>query len=237
MSPHPSRTHPRRRRALVAWSSGKDAAWTLHVLRAAGEVAVVGLLTTTTSFAEGDSRVPMHGVREPLLAAQAAAAGLPLWRVPIPSPCSNAQYEAAMDRAVQRAVAEGISAIAFGDLFLEDVRRYREEKLAGTGIAPLFPLWGRDTAALAREMIAGGLRARVACVDPRRVPAALAGAEFDRAFLGALPADVDPCGERGEFHSFAFAGPMFAREIPVVAGETSERDGLVLADLVPPDGS
>lgn len=217
-------------RALLSWSSGKDAAWALHVLRQQGDVEVVGLLTTVN---RAFGRVAMHAVREPLLEAQAEAAGLPLWKVDIPFPCPNEAYEAAMGGACARAVAEGIEAIAFGDLFLEDIRAYRVEKLAGTGLRPLFPLWGRETAALAREMIAGGLQARLTCVDPERLEPAFAGRAFDAALLADLPPSVDPCGERGEFHSFAWDGPMFKHPIPVRRGDTVARDGFVFADLLP----
>ncbi|HVT05864.1 MAG TPA: ATP-binding protein [Polyangia bacterium] len=217
-------------KTLLAWSSGKDSAWSLQVLRAAGEVEVVGLLTTIN---EAVDRVAMHAVRSELLRAQAAAAGLPLWPVPIPWPCSNAAYEAAMAAALDRARGEGVEAVAFGDLFLEDIRRYREERMGPTGLKPLFPLWGRPTAPLAREMIAGGLRARLTCVDPRSLEAGFAGRDFDAALLAELPATVDPCGERGEFHTFAYDGPMFARPIPIRSGEVVARDGFVFADLVP----
>jgi uncharacterized protein (TIGR00290 family) len=216
--------------ALLAWSSGKDSAWSLHQLRAAGEVEVVGLLTTINQAAD---RVAMHAVRSQLLRAQADAAGLPLWQVPIPWPCSNAEYEAAMSAALDRARRQGVEAVAFGDLFLEDIRRYREEKLAPTGLRPLFPLWGQPTAPLAAEMVAGGLRARLTCVDPRALDGRFAGREFDAALLAELPASVDPCGERGEFHTFAYDGPMFSRPIPVVSGEVVARDGFVFADLLP----
>jgi uncharacterized protein (TIGR00290 family) len=215
--------------ALLAWSSGKDSAWALHVLRQRGEVEVVGLLTTLN---EAFDRVAMHAVRGELLRLQAAAAGLPLTEVPLPWPCSNAQYEAAMAGALAKARDAGITAVAFGDLFLEDIRRYREERMADTGLRPIFPLWGEPTDALARRMIEGGLRARLTCVDPRQLPAAFAGREFDAALLAELPPSVDPCGERGEFHSFAYAGPMFARPVPVVGGEIVERDGFVFADLL-----
>jgi len=217
-------------KTLLAWSSGKDSAWSLHVLRAAGEVEVVGLLTTINEAAD---RVAMHAVRSELLRAQAAAAGLPLWPVPIPWPCSNDAYEAAMAAALQRARGEGVEAVAFGDLFLEDIRRYREDRMAPTGLKPLFPLWGRPTAPLAREMIAGGLRARLTCVDPRSLDAGFAGRDFDAALLADLPATVDPCGERGEFHTFAYDGPMFSRPVPIRSGEVIARDGFVFADLVP----
>jgi uncharacterized protein (TIGR00290 family) len=218
-----------RPRALLAWSSGKDSAWALHVLRQQGEVEVVGLLTTIN---QAFDRVAMHAVRAELLRAQAGAAALPLTTVALPWPCSNAEYEAAMGEALAAARRDGVDAVAFGDLFLEDVRRYREERMAGTGMRPLFPLWGEPTDALARRMIAGGLRARLTCVDPRALAPAFAGREFDAALLAELPPSVDPCGERGEFHSFAYAGPMFARPVAVRGGEVVERDGFVFADLL-----
>ena len=217
-------------KALLAWSSGKDSAWSLHVLRGQEDVEVAGLLTTVNvSF----GRVAMHAVRRELLEAQAHAAGLPLRAVPIPHPCPNDVYERAMAAALAEARADGIEAVAFGDLFLEDIRRYREERMASTGLRPLFPLWGRPTRALAEEMIDGGLRARLTCVDPRALEASFAGRAFDRDLLSALPPGVDPCGERGEFHSFAWDGPMFEWPIPVVAGEVVEREGFVFADLLP----
>ena len=213
---------------LVSWSSGKDSAWTLHLLRGQGRGEVAGLLT---SMNETAARVSMHGVREEILRAQAAAAGLPLLTVPLPWPCRNEIYEARFREAVERAVAGGFTHIAFGDLFLEDVRRYREARLAGTGLAPLFPLWGRPTRELAREMIAGGLRARLATLDPRLVPRDLIGANYDETLLERLPPDVDPCAERGEFHTCAIGGPMFAAPLDVVAGEVVEREGFVYGDL------
>ena len=222
-----------RPKALLCWSSGKDSAWTLHVLRQRRDVEVVGLLTTINSAHE---RVAMHAVRVALLEAQAEAAGLPLWQVPIPSPCSNQEYEAAMDEAVRKALAAGITMMAFGDLFLEDVRRYRETQLAGTGLAPIFPVWGLPTDALARDMVRGGLKARLTCVDPKQLPASFAGRDFDAALLADLPASVDPCGERGEFHTFAYAGPMFRHPVDIQAGDIIERDGFVFADLRPDGG-
>jgi uncharacterized protein (TIGR00290 family) len=219
-----------RRKALLSWSSGKDSAWALHRLREADELEVVGLVTTVN---EAVGRVAMHAVREALLARQAEAAGLPLWRVPIPSPCSNAEYEAAMTQLVTRAVADGVAVMAFGDLFLEDVRLYREKNLAGTGLEPCFPIWGHDTAALAREMVGAGLRAHVTCVDPRQLAPSFVGRTFDGDFLDALPAGVDPCGENGEFHTFTWAGPMFEAPIPVEPGPVVERDGFHFADLLP----
>jgi uncharacterized protein (TIGR00290 family) len=216
----------------LAWSSGKDSAWALHRLRLAGEVEVVALFTTINAIHD---RVAVHAVRRRLLEAQAEAAGLPLVPVFIPSPCSNAEYERAMGLAIDRARTEGVTLMAFGDLFLEDIRAYRVTMLAGTGLEPLFPVWGLDTTALAHEMIAGGLRARLTCVDPRVLPARFAGRAFDQSLLDELPPTVDPCGERGEFHSFVSDGPMFAREVPVRGGETVERDGFVFADLLPAD--
>ena len=219
-----------RPKALLAWSSGKDSAWSLHLLRAAAEVEVVGLLTTIN---QAFDRVAMHAVRTELLRAQADAVGLPLWPVPIPWPCSNADYEAAMSAVLDRARAAGIGAMAFGDLFLEDIRRYREQQLAPTGIRPLFPLWGKPTAPLAAEMVAGGLRARLTCVDPRALHQRFAARDFDAALLAELPPSVDPCGERGEFHTFAYDGPMFRRPVPIRSGEVVTRDGFVFADLLP----
>ena len=219
-----------RARVLVAWSSGKDSAFALHVLRARDDVEVVGLLTTVN---ETHDRVAMHAVRRTLLEAQAAAAGLPLTLVRIPHPCSDLAYEAAMGRALEEARASGVVGVAFGDLFLEDIRRYREEKMTGTGLRPLFPLWGRPTAGLAREMLEAGLKARITCVDPRVLAGSFAGREFDLPLLADLPAGVDPCGENGEFHTFAWDGPMFGRPVPVRGGEVVARDGFVFADLLP----
>jgi uncharacterized protein (TIGR00290 family) len=218
-------------RVLLSWSSGKDSAWALHVLRAAGEVEVLGLLTTLN---EAFGRVAMHAVRRELLEAQAEAAGLPLLQVPIPWPCSNEQYEAAMTRALTEARERfQPSHVAFGDLFLEEIRAYREAKMAGTGLELLFPLWGRPTDVLAREMVAGGLRAVLTCVDPRRLPQRFAGRTFDAELLADLPPDVDPCGENGEFHTFAYAGPMFRAPLSLTPGEVVERDGFCFADVLP----
>ncbi|MBZ0169723.1 MAG: adenine nucleotide alpha hydrolase [Kofleriaceae bacterium] len=220
-----------RPRALVAWSSGKDSAWALQVLRQAGEVEVVGLLTT---FNEAFDRVAMHAVRRGLVEAQARAAGLPLVNVPLPWPCSNAAYEEAMGRALAEVRTQlQVTHVAFGDLFLEDVRQYRESRMRGTGLTPLFPLWGRPTRTLAREMVSAGLEARITCVDPKRLAPSYAGRLFDGNLLDELPHEVDPCGERGEFHTFAWAGPMFAYPIPVSPGEVVTRDGFVFADLLP----
>jgi uncharacterized protein (TIGR00290 family) len=215
-------------RTLLSWSSGKDSAWSLHVLRQRPEYEVVGLLTTIN---RNFDRVAMHGTRSSVLRAQAEAAGLPLIEVPLPWPCANDQYEAAMREACALAVSDGVQAIAFGDLFLEDVRQYRETRLAGTGITPLFPLWGLETHALVREMLNGGLRARLTCVDPRQVPASFAGRELDADLLAELPEDADPCAERGEFHTCAYAGPMFAHPISLWPGPIEQHDGFVFADF------
>lgn len=219
-----------RPRALLAWSSGKDSAWALHAMRRAGDVEVVALLTT---FNQAFDRVAMHAVRRTLVEAQAGAVGLPLIDVPLPWPCTNDDYEAAMAGALATAKARhGITHVAFGDLFLEDIRAYREERMRGTGLTPLFPLWGQPTGALARAMVDGGLRARITCVDPHALDPAFAGREFDRSLLDDLPRGVDPCGENGEFHSFAYDGPMFSEPVPVGLGGVVERDGFVFADLL-----
>ena len=216
------------KRILLSWSSGKDSAWCLHLLRQAGEFEIAGLLTT---FNEAFGRVAMHAVRRELVEAQASAAGVPLWDIPLPWPCPNVEYERRMRAACERAVAQGIEGIAFGDLFLEDIRRYREQQLAGSGLEPMFPVWHLPTAQLAREMMAAGLRARLTCVDPKKLPASFAGREFAPELLAELPPGADPCGENGEFHTFVYAGPMFARAIGVENGEVVERDGFVFADL------
>ncbi|MDO8533832.1 MAG: ATP-binding protein [Xanthobacteraceae bacterium] len=217
-------------KALIAWSSGKDSAWALHEVRRAGEYDVVGALTTVT---ETFKRVSMHGVREELLQAQLRAAELPALTVPIPFPCPNEIYEARMAAALAEAKAAGVTHVIFGDLFLQDVRAYREQKLAPTGIAPVFPLWGRPTAALARDMIAGGIEAYLVCVDLKQLAREFAGRRFDDALLGALPPGADPCGENGEFHSFVAGGPMLTHSIPIRVGETLEREGFAYADLIP----
>lgn len=214
---------------LVSWSTGKDSAWMLHTLNQQYPGCAAGLLTTTN---QAFDRVAMHAVRRELLEAQAVAAGLPLHVVPLPWPCSNEQYEAIMKDAVAGFVRDGYTHAAFGDLFLEDVREYRVSRLAGSGLEPIFPIWKtKSTAELAREMVAAGLRARITCVNPKRLDPSFAGRVFDQSFIDDLPATVDPCGENGEFHSFAFEGPMFKTAIAVNPGEIVERDGYVFADL------
>ena len=216
-------------KGLVCWSSGKDSAWALETVRRCNNIDIVGLLTTLT---EGYERVSMHGVREEILDRQAAEAGLPCMKVRIPPGCVNADYEKAMALALAQARERGVRQVVFGDLYLEDVRRYREDRLRGSGIEPVFPLWGRETRDLAREMLAGGLRATVVCVDPRRLAPAFAGESWDARFLDALPPGVDPCGENGEFHTCVTAGPMFDRPLDVERGAVVSRDGFVFADLV-----
>ena len=223
--PNPPTGKPK---AWLSWSSGKDSAWTLHMLRTRGDVEVVGLLTTLNREA---GRVAMHAVREELLDVQAATAGLPLIKVFLPHPCSNATYEEAMRAAIAQAQDDGITHMAFGDLFLEDVRRYREKMLAGTGIQPIFPLWGQPTGQLADRMVSAGLRAYLTCVDPKQLSPAFAGRTFDEWLLKDLPDSVDPCGERGEFHTFTHAGPMFKEPVPILPGDVITRDGFVFADL------
>jgi len=219
-----------RPKAWLSWSSGKDSAWSLEVVRRQNAVDVRALLTTVNAEHQ---RVAMHAVRESLLRAQAESVGLPLVTVPIPSPCPNAVYEEAMARAIERAREEGITQMIFGDLFLEDIRKYREDKLAGSGIQPLFPLWGLDTRQLAREMVQGGLQAYLTCIDPKKLDSTFAGRRFDAEFLADLPANIDPCGENGEFHTFVYAGPMFRTPLEVERGIVLERDGFLFADVSP----
>jgi uncharacterized protein (TIGR00290 family) len=217
-------------KAILSWSSGKDAAFALHEMRRTGAAEIVGLLTTVN---ETHERVAMHGVRERLLDLQAEAAGLPLIKVPIPFPCPNDIYEERMAAATARMKADGIAHVVFGDLFLEDIRAYREERLKPAGMTALFPLWGRKTDVLARDMIESGLVAHLACVDPKQVPAELSGRRFDLDLLAELPDKADPCGENGEFHTVVTAGPMFTRAIDVEIGETVTRDGFVYTDVIP----
>ena len=216
------------KRVALSWSSGKDSAWSLHLLRQDPAVEVVALVTTIN---EEFDRVAMHAVRRELLELQAESAGLPLWKVPLPWPCSNEQYESRMRDLCARAVQEKIEAMAFGDLFLADIRAYREKQLENTELRPIFPVWRLPTRELARDMIQAGLRAKITCVDPKVLSREFAGREFDASFLSELPEGVDPCGENGEFHSFVYDGPMFRRPVPVRVGEIVEREGFVFADL------
>ncbi|HEY4084566.1 MAG TPA: ATP-binding protein [Bryobacteraceae bacterium] len=218
------------KRVLLSWSSGKDCAWSLHLLRQMPDVEVVALVTTLNAAA---NRVAMHAVRRELLEAQAQRTGLPLWAVDLPWPCSNEDYESRMRTVCERAKTEGITAVAFGDLFLEDVRSYRVKQLAATGLEPLFPAWGIPTADLAREMIAAGVKATITCVDPSKLPATFAGRDFDKEFLDSLPPGIDPCGENGEFHSFVYEAPVFSSPITIRKGVIVERDGFVFADVAP----
>ena len=215
-------------KTLLSWSSGKDSAWALHVLRQTPDVEVAGLFCTVNKTF---NRVAMHGVRVELLQQQAQSAGLPLTIIEIPYPCSDGDYAAAMSAFVDTAKRDNIESFAFGDLYLEDIRSYREERLQESGIKPIFPLWGIPTKELSRQMVAGGLRAAITCLDPKRIAEEFAGREYDDSFLDELPASVDPCGENGEFHSFAFAGPMFQHPIEISVGETVHRDGFVFTDL------
>ena len=218
------------KRVLLSWSSGKDSAWALHLLRQQPDVEVVALLTTFNTAAD---RVAMHAVRRTLVKMQAERAGLPLWEIELPWPCSNDDYECRMRAVVERALAEGVDAVAFGDLFLEDIRAYRVKQLAGTALEPLFPVWGIPTGELAQQMIAGGVRAKLTCVDPAKLDPSFAGREFDTALLRDLPDGIDPCGENGEFHSFVYAAPVFSSAIAVEAGEVVTRDNFVFADVLP----
>lgn len=217
------------KRVLLSWSSGKDSAWSLHVLRQLPDVEVVGLLTTLNQSVQ---RVAMHAVRRSLLEEQAAATGLPVTVLDLPWPCSNAEYESILSAACQNAVACGVNTVAFGDLFLRDIREYREKQLRGTGLEPLFPLWAIPTDQLARDMLHAGVRARLTCVDPKKLPVEFAGREWDEKLLRDFPAAIDPCGENGEFHTFCYAGPMFSKKIPVTGGEVLQRDGFAFADLI-----
>ena len=218
------------KQTLMGWSSGKDSAWALHVLRQRTDIDVVGLFTTVN---QNHQRVAMHAVRLELLQRQAEAVGLPLYTLDIPHPCSNKKYESVMNNFVEESVARGIDCMAFGDLFLEDVRQYRENQFKDTGITPIFPLWKKPTDLLAEEMLSNGLRAFTTCIDPRKMPPSFVGRQFDRSFLDDLPESVDPCGENGEFHTFAVDGPMFHQPVAIHVGEIVEREGFVFADLIP----
>jgi uncharacterized protein (TIGR00290 family) len=218
------------KKVLLSWSSGKDSVWALHLLRQQPHIEVAALLTSFNSAAD---RVAMHAVRRALVDAQAARTGIPQWSVDLPWPCSNAEYEERMRSVCQRAFAEGITSVAFGDLFLQDIRDYRERQLLGTGLDPLFPVWEIPTAKLARDMIAAGVKAKITCVDPAQVDRTFAGRDFDQTLLDSLPDGVDPCGENGEFHTFVYDAPVFSRPIEVRMGEIVERDGFVFADVLP----
>jgi uncharacterized protein (TIGR00290 family) len=229
-TPQPQRSENRKKRTLLSWSTGKDSAWTLHALRQQKEYETVGLLTTLNSSA---NRVAMHGVRRTLLEAQAHATGIPLWDVDLPWPCSNADYERIMKDACNAAVQAGVECVAFGDLFLRDVRDYREKQLQASGLTPVFPIWSIPTRELALCMIHSGLRAKLTCVDCRCLAAEFAGREFDEQLLADLPSGIDPCGENGEFHTFVYAGPMFQHAISLEVGETVLREGFAFSDLIP----
>ena len=215
---------------LLSWSSGKDSVWALHLLRQQPDIKVAALLTTFNSAAD---RVAIHAVRRALVEMQAGRTGIPMWPVDLPWPCSNAEYEERMRGVFKRALAEGITAVAFGDLFLEDIRDYRVRQLQGSGLEPLFPVWQIPTAQLAGDMIAAGVRAKITCVDPAQVDRSFAGRDYDQALLDALPPGVDPCGENGEFHTFVYDAPVFAQPVEVRVGEIVERDGFVFADVLP----
>lgn len=218
------------RRVLLSWSSGKDSAWTLHVLRRDPDVEVIGLLTTVNTTHQ---RVAMHSTRLAIVEAQARAVGLPLHVIPLPWPCANEVYEQAMRKAIEDGLSRGATHIAFGDLFLQDIRAYRVKQLEGSGLEPLFPIWGQPTDRLARCMVDSGLEAVVTCVDPKKLPRSFVGRKFDHAFLDEIPEGVDPCGENGEFHTCVLAGPMFREPLQATVGEVVEREGFYFADLVP----
>lgn len=218
------------KRVALSWSSGKDSTWALHVLRQSSDLQVVALITTFNCTFD---RVAMHSVRRRLVSEQAERVRLPLWPIDLPWPCPNAEYEAIMTAVWRQALAHNVDAVAFGDLFLEDIRAYREKQLQGTGLEPLFPIWRLATAGLARDMIRGGVKAKLTCVDPRKLDRSYAGRDFDAAMLEQLPQTVDPCGENGEFHTFAFDAPVFSSPIEIATGEVVERDGFVFADMLP----
>jgi uncharacterized protein (TIGR00290 family) len=217
------------KRVALSWSSGKDSTWALHVLRQSSDLEVVALITTFNCTFD---RVAMHAVRRRLVTEQAERVRLPLWPIDLPWPCSNADYETIMTGVWRQALEHNVDAVAFGDLFLEDIRAYREKQLQGTGLEPLFPIWRIPTAELARDMIRGGIKAKLTCVDPRKLDPSYAGRDFDAAMLEQLPPSIDPCGENGEFHTFAFDGPVFSSPIEITTGEVVERDGFVFADLL-----
>ncbi len=218
-----------KKRTLLSWSSGKDSAWSLHVLRQDPDIEVVGLVSTIN---EEFDRVAMHAVRVELLKRQAKAVGLPLHIIPLPNPCTNEIYESRMNDFIASIKNEGIEYMAFGDLYLEDIRAYRESRLKDTGITPLFPIWGIPTDELANTMVQSGLRAQITCVDPKKIDPSFAGREYNQSLINDLPDNVDPCGENGEFHSFCFAGPMFSQPVDITLGDTVEREGFVFSDLL-----
>lgn len=218
------------KKVLLSWSSGKDSAWTLHLLRRQPDLQVAALVTT---FNSAFNRVAMHAVRRALVETQAGRMGIPLWAVELPWPCSSLEYEERMRAVCQRATAEGITAVAFGDLFLQDIREYRVRQLQGTGLEPLFPVWQIPTDQLGRDMIAAGVKAKLTCVDPAKLAKSFAGRDYDRQLLEALPPGIDPCGENGEFHTFVYDAPVFSAPIGVQTGEVVERDGFVFADVLP----
>lgn len=219
-----------KKKTLLSWSSGKDSAWALHVLQQQQDIEVVGLFCT---YNEKYKRGAMHAVRTELIVQQAERTGLPLHLIPIPDPCSDDEYKAIMGEFINEVKSQGIDCIAFGDLFLEDVRSYREDSLAGTGITPIFPLWGIPTAELSRKMVASGLRAVITCIDPKQISKEFSGHEYNATFLESIPDTVDPCGEKGEFHSFAYDGPMFRDKVNILKGETVTREGFVFTDVLP----
>ncbi len=218
-----------KKKTLLSWSSGKDSAWMLHLLKQDPDIEIAGLFSTINNEF---NRIAMHSTRAELAEQQAECAGLPIKFIPLPYPCTNVQYEAIMNEFIKEVKREEIEYFAFGDLYLESVRNYREKNLAGTGITPLFPLWKKDTKKLSSEMIDAGLKAIVTCIDPKCLPKEFAGRNYDKDFLQQIPAGVDPCGENGEFHSFVFAGPMFHKKIDIRVGETVTRDGFVFTDII-----
>jgi uncharacterized protein (TIGR00290 family) len=219
-----------KKKTLLSWSSGKDSAWALHVLQQQQDIEVVGLFCT---FNEKYKRGAMHAVRTELIVQQAEKTGIPLHLIPIPDPCSDVDYKTVMGSFIEKVQSQEVDCIAFGDLFLEDVRSYREDNLAGTGITPIFPLWGMPTDELSHQMINSGLRAIITCIDPQKLPENFSGHEYDSTFLEQIPDSIDPCGEKGEFHSFAYDGPMFKDKVNICKGETVNRDGFVFTDLLP----
>lgn len=219
-----------KKKTLVSWSSGKDSAWTLYKLQQQQEFEVVGLFCT---FNKKYERGAMHAVRNELIRQQTESIGLPLELIPIPDPCNDSEYKAIMANFIAQVKSQEIEYIAFGDLYLKDIRRYREDSLAGTGITPLFPLWQIPTDKLSNDMVNSGLRAKISCIDPNLMPLSFAGHEYDNTFLKQIPSNIDPCGENGEFHSFVYDGPMFNHKINISIGEVVARNGFVYTDILP----